>query len=188
MQASRGQDHRVQQTSIRGESLGEDERTSAGARRSSNLLAFALRIQAAGINRRLKQDMIDQDPTLEREALRRICFFEPELSDAAVGVFEHYVNAKWPLRVYAIEPVIAQQNVADAYSRTDADGVRPGRLGPGRARPGDRRPDRRTPFDGRRDGRPPEPDHGRLRRRPRARSAGSSTRGSSPAGVATVDS
>ena len=26
-------------------------------------------------------------------------------------------NAKWPLRVYAIEPVIAQQNVADAFGR-----------------------------------------------------------------------
>jgi hypothetical protein len=27
------------------------------------------------------------------------------------------VNSKWPLRVYAIEPVIAQQNVADAFLR-----------------------------------------------------------------------
>ena len=28
------------------------------------------------------------------------------------------MNVKWPLRVYAIEPVIAQQNVADAFGRS----------------------------------------------------------------------
>ena len=31
--------------------------------------------------------------------------------------FQKYVDMKWPLRVYAIEPVIAQQNVADAFGR-----------------------------------------------------------------------
>jgi hypothetical protein len=101
-----------------------------------NLLVFALRIQAAGVNRRLKQDMIDQDPSIKRETLRGLCFFEPEVSDEAMRAFEHYVNAKWPLRVYAIEPVIAQQNVADAYSRrvqTALDLVGSGPAGPARA-------------------------------------------------------
>jgi hypothetical protein len=82
-----------------------------------NLLAFALKLQAAGINRRLKQDMLDQDPTLKPETLSGFCFFEPEVSDKAFRAFENYVNLKWPLRVYAIEPVIAQQNVADAFGR-----------------------------------------------------------------------
>ena len=82
-----------------------------------NILSFALRIQAAGVNRRLKQDIADQDPTLNPEALKRISFFEPEPSDEAFQIFQKYVNMKWPLRVYAIEPVIAQQNVADAFSR-----------------------------------------------------------------------
>ena len=101
-----------------------------------NLLAFALRIQAAGVNRRLKQDMADQDPTLKREDLSGLSFFEPEVSDEAFHAFEHYVNAKWPLRVYAIEPVIAQQNVADAFSRrtqTAFDLVGSGPAGPVRA-------------------------------------------------------
>ena len=50
-----------------------------------------------------------------------------------MAAFEHYVNAKWPLRVYAIEPVIAQQNVADASSRrmqTALDLVGSGPAGP----------------------------------------------------------
>ncbi len=89
-----------------------------GARRKRvvSMLAFAMRIQAAGISRRLKQDMIDQEPTL-KEKLSELSFFEPEVSDEAFAAFEHYVNTKWPLRVYAIEPVIAQQNVADVFGR-----------------------------------------------------------------------
>ncbi len=115
MQVVVGKDPAVQKASTRSTSA-EVERAG---RRSDvvNLLAFALRIQAAGINRRLKQDMVDQDPTIKREDLRNVCFFEPEITDQAMAAFEHYVNTKWPLRVYAIEPVIAQQNVADASSR-----------------------------------------------------------------------
>src|SRR5262249_30214610 len=66
----------------------------------------------------------------------RLSFFEPELSDEAIAAFEHYVDVKWPLRVYAIEPVIAQQNVADAYARrtqTALDLVGSGLAGPARA-------------------------------------------------------
>ena len=106
-------------------------RTSSAERRKRvvNMLSFALQIQAAGVNRRLKQDMIDQDPTLKPEYLRNVSFFEPEVSDEAFHAFEQYVKLKWPLRVYAIEPVIAQQNVADAFGRQQAVGVRPGRSG-----------------------------------------------------------
>ena len=60
-----------------------------------------------------------------------------------MAAFEHYVNAKWPLRVYAIEPVIAQQNVADASSRrtqTALDLIGSGPVGPLRAIAGTRRP------------------------------------------------
>ena len=83
-------------------------------RRVVNILAFALRIEAAGLNRRLKQDIVDQDPEFTREGLKQVSFFEPEPSEEALHVFQKYVDIKWPLRVYAIEPVIAQQNVADA--------------------------------------------------------------------------
>ena len=162
-----------------------------GGRRSEvvNLLAFALRIQAAGVNRRLKQDMVDQDPSLEREALRGLSFFEPEPSDAAIA------------RLRALrQRQVAAARLCDRAGHRPAERRR--RLQPAerrrrstwsaRAWPG---PSGRSPAStaerrshGRRDGRPPEPHHGRLRRRPRARSAGSSTRGSSPAGAARDDS
>jgi hypothetical protein len=92
-------------------------------RRTSDLLAFALRIQAAAVNRRLKQDMVDQDPTLRQQNLKNTSFFDPEAPPEVIELFEKYVNAKWPLRVYAIEPVIAQQNVADAFGRRTQTGL-----------------------------------------------------------------
>ena len=49
-----------------------------------NILAFALRIEAAGLNRRLKQDIVDQDPEFTREGLKRVSFFEPEPSEEAL--------------------------------------------------------------------------------------------------------
>ena len=104
-------------------------------RRVVSFLSLALKIQAAGINRRLKEDMAAQDPTLVSADLKRISLFEPEVSDQAFHAFEHYVNAKWPLRVYAIEPVIAQQNVADVLGRraqSALDLVGAGLIGPAR--------------------------------------------------------
>jgi hypothetical protein len=91
-----------------------------GAHRAQvvNMLSFALEIQAAAINRRLKQDIADQDATIAPDYVKGLNFFEPEVSDAAFRAFEKYVNLKWPLRVYAIEPVIAAQNVADAFGRS----------------------------------------------------------------------
>jgi hypothetical protein len=138
---------RIAQMQVRGPRDAQVEKTSAQAadgeaqssgRRAAvvSLLTFALRIQAAGVNRRLKQDMADQDPSLEREELRGLSFFEPEVSDEALRAFEHYVNVKWPLRVYAIEPVIAQQNVAETSSRrmqSALDLVGSGPAGPARA-------------------------------------------------------
>jgi hypothetical protein len=86
-------------------------------RKTLEFLSFALQLQAAAVNRRLKQDMADQDPSLRPERLKEISFFAPDPSDTACHYFEKFVNSKWPLRVYAIEPVIAQQNVADAFTR-----------------------------------------------------------------------
>ena len=110
-------DSLVMKTSVEPKGAAEQSEPAEQRNRVVSILAFALRIQAAGVNRRLKQDIADQDPTLSPEMLKRISFFEPEPSDEAFQIFQNYVNTKWPLRVYAIEPVIAQQNVADAFGR-----------------------------------------------------------------------
>ncbi len=103
---------------VSAQALGEDNKREGRRDRVVNVLAFALQIQAASINRRLKHDMLDQDSTLKAENLKGLSFFEPEVTDEAFHAFENYVKIKWPLRVYAIEPVIAQQNVADAFGRS----------------------------------------------------------------------
>lgn len=90
---------------------------AANRRKTLNILDFALRVQAAALNARLKQDIVDQLQGLSLEQLRRVNFFDPDASEEAFRLFEKYVEAKWPLRVYAIEPVIAQQNIADAVGR-----------------------------------------------------------------------
>ena len=61
-------------------------------KRVVSFLSLALKIQAAGINRRLKEDMVAQDPTLVAADLKRISLFEPEVSDQAFHAFEHYVE------------------------------------------------------------------------------------------------
>jgi hypothetical protein len=116
--------------------LGEDAELGARRERVIRTLALALQIQAAGLSRRLKQDIVDQGATVEPEALSKLSFFEPEVSDGAFLTFQKYVNTKWPLRVYAIEPVIAQQNVADAFGRskrTAFDLLAAGPMGPWKA-------------------------------------------------------
>ena len=115
MQPQRLEDSQIKQASAKALKDSDD---SSGRRISVvNTLSFALGIQAAGISRRLKQDMADLDPALSPELLKKISFFEPEVTDQAFRAFQEYVNIKWPLRVYAIEPVIAQQNVADSVGR-----------------------------------------------------------------------
>lgn len=94
-----------------------DDDLIANRRQTLKILDFSLRVQAAALNEKLKQDIIDQLPELSREQLRQVNFFHPDTSDEAFEVFEKYVAAKWPLRVYAIEPVIAQQNIADSVGR-----------------------------------------------------------------------
>ncbi|WP_165067642.1 hypothetical protein [Paludisphaera rhizosphaerae] len=106
---------------------GTIDQAAANRRRSLDAFAFVLKIQAAALNTRLKQDIIDQIPEyrsdLLREELRRTNFFDPEGSEHAFEVFQRYTTTKWPLRVYAIEPVIAQQNVADSVARRSSSGL-----------------------------------------------------------------
>jgi hypothetical protein len=134
MRVSRGKDSDVQRTAARPAMAAE----TLGTHRKSveSILAFALKVNAAGVSRRLKHDMVDQVPTFHEQDLKNMSLFEPDVSDAAFHAFEKYVEAKWPLRVYAIEPVIAQQNVADVFSRrsqTALDIVQSGVIGPAKA-------------------------------------------------------
>jgi hypothetical protein len=134
LQVGRGTDRSV--ILARGPGMPAAEALGGRRNRVVSILTFALKIQAAGVNRRLKQDMINQDPTLDAKQLKSLSLFEPDLSETAFHAFELYVNSKWPLRVYAIEPVIAQQNVADVFGRrthSALDLIGGGLVGPAKA-------------------------------------------------------
>ena len=44
-------------------------------------------------------------------------FFRPNPDEAARQAFAAYVRCRWPIRIFALDPVIDQQNVEDSFSR-----------------------------------------------------------------------
>ena len=82
------------------------------------MLAFLLELQSVVVNHMLKEDMkaVFQRKGISFGPMDQLYFYELEPSPDARSVFKDYVAAKWPLRVYSIDPVIDQQNVLDAFS------------------------------------------------------------------------
>lgn len=84
-------------------------------------LAWSILVDAALLNERLKEDM-------QRVAKEKGCvcltgecltFVGPEetLTPEAQAAFKEYVNCRWPVQVFALDPVAEDQNVADQFSR-----------------------------------------------------------------------
>ena len=48
--------------------------------------------------------------------LTSLSFYEKEPSPEAEEAFENYVRTRWPMIVFALDPSVDQQNIADAYS------------------------------------------------------------------------
>lgn len=96
-----------------------------GAGRVERMLAFALKVQAAAVDRMIHEDIrtVAQDAAphgLSPDLVGRLdglSFAGIDPSDEARRLFNEYVAAKWRIRVFAIEPVLEQQNVADFLSR-----------------------------------------------------------------------
>lgn len=86
-------------------------------------LAWAILVEAALLNDELNEDM-------KTWAGLGICetdcgflagipyhFCGPHVTQEAKEAFEDYVQCRWPIHVFAIDPVTQDQNVADAFSR-----------------------------------------------------------------------
>lgn len=93
--------------------------------RAERMMVFALRVQAAAVDRMIREDIRTvaadiarnrMDPELVAR-LGELTFAEVEPSEEARRLFNAYVSSKWRIRVFAIEPVLEQQNVADFLSR-----------------------------------------------------------------------
>ena len=110
------------------------------AARVERMLVFALRVQAAAVDRMIKEDIraVAQDAArnhLSAELVARLgemSFTAIDPPEEARRIFNEYVAAKWRIRVFAIEPVVEQQNVADFLSRRSLKHVDvAGAAGPG---------------------------------------------------------
>lgn len=79
-------------------------------------LSWTIVVKAALLNQRLLED-IERVLNPQDHHDHSLAFYAPEPTDDAVRMFHEYVIARWPLVTFALDPVIDQQNLADAYSQ-----------------------------------------------------------------------
>ncbi|MGD9719710.1 MAG: hypothetical protein AB7O59_00655 [Pirellulales bacterium] len=85
-------------------------------------LAWAIIVESALLNKRLMEDMRNLEGTKGCSCLTPSCdwmdFYLPEPSPEARAAFNEYVNCRWPVIVFALDPVTDDQNIADVFSRS----------------------------------------------------------------------
>jgi hypothetical protein len=96
-------------------------RKPAFAHSGTEALAWTIIVEAALLNDRLQQDMRDaaaaqNAPRVNADHLQ---FFLPTpiLPPEARQAFSEYVKTRWPIHVFALDPIAQDQNLADTYSR-----------------------------------------------------------------------
>jgi hypothetical protein len=86
-------------------------------RKPLDYFVFALMAESVILNRQLRHDI-----AIVFERAGRACpgeglnYYDPIPSDEARRVFNEYVELKWPLHVFTIDPVADQQNMLDVFS------------------------------------------------------------------------
>ena len=96
------------------DSLGVEETTTA-------VLAWAILVESALLNERLADDMRESVAAKGHSAgMAGACagpFYGPHPSPEARAAFNDYVRQRWPIRVFALDPVNEEQNVEDQYAQ-----------------------------------------------------------------------
>jgi hypothetical protein len=83
-------------------------------------LAWGIIVHATLLNQRLNDDI--REASVARGAPisvppNGLCLFPPEPDQATRQIFNEYVRCRWPIHVFALDPVTQDENVADAFSR-----------------------------------------------------------------------
>ena len=89
-------------------------------RTTTAVLAWGILVESALLNDRLAADMREAPAAVGMVPMDGRCagpFFGPDPTPEARQAFADYVRARWPVRVFALDPVRAEQNVDDAYAR-----------------------------------------------------------------------
>ena len=89
-------------------------------RTTTAVLAWGILVESALLNERLIADIRESATSLGQPAAVGSCagpFYGPDPSPEARQAFNDYVRMRWPIRVFALDPVREEQNVDDTFSR-----------------------------------------------------------------------
>jgi hypothetical protein len=89
-------------------------------RTTTAVLAWGILVESALLDERLAEDVRESATARGRPAplaVRPPPFYGPCPSAEARAAFADYVRCRWPIRVFALDPVSEEQNVDDAYAR-----------------------------------------------------------------------
>lgn len=88
--------------------------------RPVGILAWGIAIEATLMNRQLQEHMKQvkgADGYLAPPEVASMQFYVTNPPPEVVTTFENYVKARWPMITFALEPILAEQNIEDDYSR-----------------------------------------------------------------------
>ena len=95
------------------DSLGVEENTTA-------VLAWAILVESALLDERLAADMRESGVAGHASNMPGACagpFYGPHPSPEARAAFNDYVRRRWPIRVFALDPVSQEQNIEEQYAQ-----------------------------------------------------------------------
>lgn len=84
------------------------------------VLAWGILVESALLDQRLREDVRESATSLGLPAPAveyAGSFYGPDPSPEARAAFADYVRTRWPIRVFALDPAIEEQNVDESYSR-----------------------------------------------------------------------
>ena len=94
--------------------------TTPICRTTTAVLAWAILVESSLLNERLLADTRETATARGQAAGPGGCggpFYGPDPPPEARAAFADYVRTRWPIRVFALDPVSNEQNVDDSYAR-----------------------------------------------------------------------
>ncbi len=97
---------------------GAPEESCLGSKKETIALAWAIIVESALLNDQLIQDMREAGAAKGCGCAppAPLPYFLPDPPPEARQAFNAYVQCRWPIHVFALDPVTEQQNLADTYS------------------------------------------------------------------------
>ena len=89
-------------------------------RTTTAVLAWGILVESALLDQRLREDIRESATSLGRPAPAVDYagpFYGPDPSPEARAAFTEYVRTRWPIRVFALDPAVEEQNVDETYAR-----------------------------------------------------------------------